>query len=84
MGTFFNLKKKAKDSEKATKKIAKLFGNSLYGKWGQKSEVQRTLINAGEADILGRRGLDEMLKAPECFNRLQRAAMSNQEVIRSI
>jgi hypothetical protein len=34
MGSFFNLKRKSKDNEKATKKIAKLFGNSLYGKWG--------------------------------------------------
>jgi hypothetical protein len=31
MDTFFDMKK---TSEEAIAKIAKLFGNSLYGKWG--------------------------------------------------
>lgn len=35
MDTFFEMKKTA---EEAIAKIAKLFGNSLYGKWGQNCE----------------------------------------------
>lgn len=50
MDTFFEMKKNAEDS---IAKIAKLFGNSLYGKWGQNCEGKRKLINTTELRLIG-------------------------------
>lgn len=54
MGKFFELKKRP---EKSISRIAKLFGNSLFGKLAQLNDLSRFLMNTDEAALLGVDGL---------------------------
>ncbi len=68
MDTFFELKKNTK--EESIAKIAKLFGNSLYGKWGQNCQNQRRLINTAEAQLIGENNLAAVLNNKQVKNSL--------------
>ena len=70
MTTFFNIKRNSHDP--IEKYIAKLFGNSLYGKFGQTVKEARRIINIGEAELLGERGLAKRVGASSMLESLNK------------